>query len=314
LTFEFLKINMANQYKIDQKILTLAECAVMDNEDRPASFKVEDTEFIHLDFNYCDGWTSHAWVASAIVEAENWNSAFSRFIEKLSRLIPRISLIAQAYIEYLTEPLLIHKVGSEVALFRYVKNIDPVGLMFMENEKGALIKLLSDKEIPENFYYYWNDAVNAVGYSAKLLLMFSAIEALSRNLEMSSGKKFYEIREDILGKDLAGEIFRQNDGLRHRLSHGHYFDGRDNGKNYIEIIHQKIIQYFNAKIIKESLICEDVKHPQRNFFGNKEGGYTFIKTKDDGSEFNLKDVLHDFDNNTGVKYERHIDDSLWAIY
>lgn len=295
---------MVNKYKIDQKILTLAKCAVIENGGESASFKSDDVEFTHWDLNNCrDGWPSKAWVASAIVEAENCNSAFSRFIKKLSRLIPRISLIAQAYIEYSTEPLLIYKIGSEVALFRYVKNVDPVGLMFMENEEEALNGLLSNKEIPENFYYYWNDAVNAVGYSAKLLLMFSAVEALSRNLERISGKKFYEIRGDILGKDLAEEIFGQNDGLRHRLSHGDYLDGRDNGKNYVETVHNKIISYFNDSVLHKKLISDDVRYPQRHFWGNKEGGEIFVKRKNNGINFDLRELLSDFDNKNEV-YEQ----------
>jgi hypothetical protein len=32
--------------------------------------------------------------------------------------------------------------------------------MFGDNEKKALEVLLIDKEIPEAFYSYWNDAVN----------------------------------------------------------------------------------------------------------------------------------------------------------
>ena len=52
--------------------------------------------------------------------------------------------------------------------------------MFVEPHLAALKRLLVDSSIPEEFYYYWNDVVNAIGYTPKLLLMCSAIECLTR--------------------------------------------------------------------------------------------------------------------------------------
>ena len=48
----------------------------------------------------------------------------------------------------------------------------------MTTQQKALLALLGCPQIPEEFFYYWNDAVNSTGYSSKLVLMFSAIEAL----------------------------------------------------------------------------------------------------------------------------------------
>lgn len=300
-------MSVISKYKIEHKIRTLAYCAVMENKNKPASFEIDGVEFSHWDFNYRDGWRgSDAWLAVVEISAENYVDAVNGLVGKLFKLIPRISLISQSYIEYISEPFLVHKAGSDVAFLRYTADVRGGGLMFMEREQKALIELLGAKEIPETFYYYWNDAVNATGYSAKLLLMFSAIEALVKK----NGQRDWNLINELLGEDLVKDLFgtkgQSNTGLRHRLVHGEYFDGGDHGKNYLELVHKKVIFYFNTKIFSESLISEDVVHPQRHFFGNKKGGNFFLKCKDGSRFFSLKDLLNNFTDgrfSTDGKYE-----------
>jgi hypothetical protein len=308
---------MNNKYIIEHKISTLAHCAVMEKKEAPASFEIEGIKFSHWDFNYRNGWLTDAWLVVATIESKNYHKAFAGFIRKLSRIIPRISLISQSYIEYLSEPFLIHKIGSDTAFFRYTEDVGAVGLMFMEGEQKALKVLLENKEIPEAFYYYWNDAVNATGYSAKLLLMFSAIEALTKK----NGRKNWNLINNILGEELVKELFgtkeNSNIGLRHRLVHGEYFGSQDVGKNYLELVHNKIINYFNTKIFSENLIHENVTQPQRHFFGNKQECRTFVKIKDGGKLFSLKDLLQDFTDNgfrTPEKYEYVFNNNLNTTY
>jgi hypothetical protein len=291
------------KYKIEHKIFTLADCAVMEKETTPASFEIEGIQFSHWDFNYRDGWlAADAWLSTAEVEAEGVFDAINNFRAKLSKLIPRISLISQSYITFVLEPFIAHDLSSDIVFFEYIEDVKGGGLMFMENEREALVLLLKRTEIPESFFSYWNDAVNASGYSAKLLLMFSAIEALAKK----ERKKDWDLINSILGEDLAKELFEKENGLRHRLVHGEYFDGRDDSKNYLERIHQKVVRYFNTAIFSKSLISEDVVRPQRHPFGNKRSGQWFIKRKDGASSFSLKDMLDDFGSNgfrTPARYE-----------
>ena len=37
---------------------------------------------------------------------------------------------------------------------------------------------MTDSRIPDEFFWYWNDATNSTGYASKLLLMLSAVETL----------------------------------------------------------------------------------------------------------------------------------------
>jgi hypothetical protein len=298
-------------YKIEHKILTLIHCAVMNKEEEPASFIIEDVKFSHWNFNYRDGWQTNAWIATGEIKHENFIEAINIFRKKLSKIIPRISLISQSYIEFTREPFIIHEITKGVAVFEYNEDVKSGGLMFMEKEQKALQKLLDNKEISEEFYYYWNDTVNTSGYSGKLLLMFSAIEALSKETGIN-------MREEIFGKELAKELYEQNTGLRHRLVHGEYFSKKeDRESNYLESIHKKIMAYFNKKIFSKELLNENVVAPQRHPFGNKRGGRYIIKRKDGNNTFDLRDLLNDFNNNgfrTPEKYEHVFDDSIIKNY
>jgi len=307
------------KYKIEHKILSLAHCAVMSDEKKPASFNAEGIEFTHWNFNYRDGWLENAWIASSYIEASDFIQAINFFRKKLTRIIPRISLISQSYIEFVLEPFLVLETSKDFAFLKYIEDKEACGLMFMEKEEKALKNLLDNKDVPEEFYFYWNDAVNSVGYSAKLLLMFSAIESIVKK----HNKKDWDLVNKILGKDLVEELFgtkeEPNSGLRHRLVHGEYFSNVDNGKNYLDIIHKKVIGYFNKEIFFETLISEEVVQPQRHFFGNKEEGNLFIRNKNCTNDINLKELLEDFNQNKNVihklaNYEYVFDKTLTANY
>jgi hypothetical protein len=282
------------KYKIEHKISTLIHCGIMSNEEKPASFIFEGVEFSQWDFSHKSGWINDSWIASSNIEANNILDAINFFRNKLVKIIPRISLISQTYIEFINESYLIHDTVKDIAFFRYVKNTDSCGLMFLEKEEKALNFLSHNKDIPEEFYYYWNDAVNAMGYSSKLLVMFSAVESLTRK----EGKKDIILQEGILGKDLSDKIFEPEKGLRHRLVHGEYLDSEDTLINYVDEIHKKIMSYFNKKVFMEDLLFEDVVQPQRHLFGNKSECKLFLKRLDGGNNFNIKDLQNEFDKNS----------------
>lgn len=106
-------------------------------------------------------------------------------------------------------------------------------------------------------------------------------------------------------------------GLRHRLAHGEYFNAADPGKNYVHIIHGKIMVYFNKSVFKDQLLEENVINPQRHFFGNKEEVRVFIKASSAEAGLRLKDVLNDFEQNglyKLTKYETVFDETLQASY
>lgn len=284
-----------NIYKIEHKIRTLAKNAVPDKaKNSYHTFSVEDIVFEHWDFNIRDGWLENAWLARGEVSSSNFLQAINIFRGKLLKIVPRIALISQSYIEYHFEPFIVHKKDSNEAFFHYTKDRGSCGLMFMEKEKQALDELLTSTDVSDEFYYYWNDAVNTLGYSAKLLLMFSALEALARKRNKQKFKKPIDLYVHILGKRLADKIFAKTAGLRQRLIHGEYFMPKQDGKkNYLDLIHKKVISFFNKKVLSESLLSEKIVNPQRHFYGSKSEWRFFVKRKDKGAGFELKDLLNE---------------------
>ncbi|MGH7771546.1 MAG: hypothetical protein ACREQA_04860 [Candidatus Binatia bacterium] len=239
-------------------------------------------------------------MATGNIEAPNLDQAFRQFREKLAKIIPRVALIGQCYVESVFQPFLVLREDKDIAFFRFVRDTQAVGLMFMDKELKALNHLLVNTEVPEEFYYYWNDAVNATGYSSKLLLMFSAIEALVKIRNGSNaGQKDWTKLERILGaelkRDIWGERGDSTNALRHRLVHGEYFNREDSEKNYLELVHKKIVAYFNETAFGEGLIEENVVNPQRHFFGNREEWRGFLRAKEK-ERLNLKDVLAESEN------------------
>ena len=306
-------------YAIEKRIHTLNENAVM-GEDNAPSFSELDITFMHWEFNYRDGWLHNYWLARCELDAPNYVEAFKEFSRRLGRVIPRVALIGQCYIESVLQPFLIWRKDRDLAWFRYTRDVKGVPLMFGKDELKALSLLLKNSEIPEEFYLYWNDAVNTIGYSPKLLIMFSALEALFKKDREKSKDAYYAKIEAVLGPELKVKLYGTKDspntGLRQRLVHGEYLGAEDAENSYVEAIHKKLIEYFNNSILREKLIRENVVHPQRHLFGNKEGYGGFlrpIKT----AKLELKPILVDAEKN-GLEnleeYEFVYDESLTANY
>lgn len=307
-------------YRIEHRIETLAENAVRAETHSPA-FDLLDIKFVHWEFNPRDGWMHNYWLATENIEASSLDEAFKLHREKLARIIPRVALIGQCYVDSVFQPFLLLREDKDVAFFRYVRNTGAVGLMFMNKELEALNQLLVNSDVPEEFYYYWNDAINSIGYSPKLLLMLSAIEALVKIRNgPATGQKDWAKLEQILGvelkKELWGERGDSENALRHRLVHGEYFRPEDSERNYVDLVHKKMIAYFNNVIFREELIDDNVVNPQRHLFGNRKEWSGFLKA-DDRAQLNLRDALADVDSNdinNMKRYETVYDAELTGNY
>jgi hypothetical protein len=313
---------MENKYEIQWRVESLAQISMVQ--------EVETTSCaLHgISFSNWEGFDSHwresnFWIAKGFVEAPSLNTAIGNFYAKLEKLIPRIALISQCYIAFHSQPFLVKRTDKESAYFRYVRDSESVGLLFGDQEKKALEILFKDGEISEAFYFYWIDAVNAIGYSSKLLLMCAALESVAKvglsdeervKDRKAYNRKFYQKIKKILGEDhelmedLYGTSKDFNSGLRQRLVHGEYFSGVESEKDYVDLVHQRIIQYFNEAILKEELLSGSVRDPQRHIWGNKEGdeifGGRFIRAIME-KPLNLKNVLSECDGNRTCELESY---------
>ncbi|ULA67981.1 MAG: hypothetical protein LZF62_310054 [Nitrospira sp.] len=285
-------------YVIQKQIHTLIQYGLFD-EGRLVSFRRNNISFSAWDEDVSTAWRSRYWIAESEVDSTTYINAWKSFQDALTKIVSRSSFVGQAYHTDIGQPYLIKKSDSEMAYYRHSRERGPVPLHFNKEELGALDVLLGDGFIPEAFYLYWNDAVNAVGYAAKLVLMFAAIEILFGKASRTPSD-FYATIETVFGLDIKVELYgtpenRGRSGLRQRLVHGDYL-GVSDTRNYVEIIHQTIVRYFNQGILRDCCINEGVVGPQRHLFGNLESWQGFIRAQSD-APLNLKSVLAAFSTN-----------------
>ncbi len=283
-------------YVIQKRIHTLIEYGLFE-EARLIPFTRNGISFSAWDEDVATAWRSRFWIAEGEIESGTFTDGWKVFQEALTKIVSRISFVGQAYHTDVGQPYLIKRADSNIAYYRHSRDRGPVPLHFNEEELGALDILLTDACIPDAFYLYWNDAVNAVGYAAKLVLMFAAIEILFEK-PTRTNSDFYAAIEAVFGPDIKRELYgtpenKGRSGLRQRLVHGDYLSVSDT-KNYVEIIHQTIVRYFNQGMLRNHPINESVVSPQRHLFGNLEVWHGFIRAETD-APLKLKPVLAAFD-------------------
>lgn len=290
------------RYHIEQRLHTLAQCAISSTTEGQYGFTIEQLSFSHWKTQNDEGWWTHDfWLVTSELEAPNYREAYRLFSKKLLRIVPRMTLVNQCYTEHLAQPVLIKRLDRDIGFVWWVLDRKPVGLMFMEEEKHALDLLLGHRDVPEEFFYYWRDAVNTFGYSSKLLIMLSAVEALTGIPHNERRQqRFYDKLEEILGPDLKrvfwGTREDHRNALRHRLIHGEYFNPRDDQTDYLVPLHYRIMQYFNEKILGESLLQESVVNPQRHLFGNADQARSFLRPRH-STRLQLTEILADAEQN-----------------
>lgn len=301
---------LMNQYLIQQKIKTIADlCIIKETENQP--IVIDDVEFRQWDFNLRDGCKGDAWIAESIESAKNYREAFNSFSRKLSKIVPKLAFISQCYMDFTQESFVIYKKNNnpdKIAFIHRLSDRGSTGLVFSEEEKEDFDKI--EKNSNNEFFWYINDCYNTTGYTAKLLLMFAALECLvGKEVKTDNEGREYEVYDKenmkkILGNEFFNKIYGQG-GLRHNLTHGRYIDSSFSVENYVEIIHKLILEYFNNEY--GTKLNTSVVNPQRHPFGNTYYVNTFIKPKND-AVFHIKSILEniksaDSFNNSNANFE-----------
>lgn len=238
-------------------------------------------------------WKAGGWLVEANLEVDSLNDALKSYSLKMSRVVPRIAFVGQAYINDRKGPIFIKRDDKDIGWLKSVIPQEPVSLDFMDDEKEALDSLLENIDVPDTFYYYWNDSVNTTSYTGKLLLMFGAIDSLA--VRGQRKKK----RNEILGGELANEIYDDSTGLRNRLTHGEYLNASD-GKNYVELMHKTVLGYFNKSIIRKDVLELNIVDPQRHFEDNYIGGQFYVKQNNSNAPLDIHSLVEDIEKNQGI--------------
>lgn len=286
-----------NTYFIQQKIKTVAEIGPF--EGKKPALKYLDIDFLPWEFNWADGQKGNAWVAQGAESAENYHDAVISFRKKLSSIVPKIAFVSQCYMDFVSESFLVHRRNNnpENILFIHCVFGHSPGLIFMEDEVDSLNNLDSASK---EFFWYMNDCYNSTGYTAKILLLFAALENLAgKEIKTKEDGQVYEtynkdVMKEILGDEMFGKMYGTS-GFRHKLSHGDYIDVSFSGENVVEKLHKLILGYFNKKFNTKLDLA--VVGPQRNFSGNSYYTNAFLKPKDVDVPVDIRLFFEDFELN-----------------
>lgn len=261
-----------NTYLIEHKIRTLSNLSVgLDDSGRQEPMMIiDDYIFEQWDFNFGDGWIGDAWVVSKSVTATTFLEAIKKFRNNLDLIIQKVGFVSQCYMDFYGESFLILKENDndeKIFLYRHFIEVDGIGLHFGMDELGSYEQLKSFEFV--GVFRFLQESRNVVGFIPKLVLLFSALEAMCDRIECVNdrGETYFKYNTDtmkeILGNNLFDILFGTG-GIRHKLDHGEFVVFSD---NLVEKIYTKIVEYFNKKC--DTDISLDVTHPQRNFYGNK---------------------------------------------
>lgn len=266
-----------NKYIIEQEIDSLIENHYFEWQTSITSFELDGITFSEKNYSF-EKWAFwNKWIINCELEWENYKDVLNIYLDKISRIITKISFIWQAYINYNYWSLLVKK--WDIWLFFYRYNDAPVWLNFWKSKQDILLDLYYNKDIPQEFFSYWYDLINTTWYLGKILLMSSSIESLAKCKSLSKWKNLKDFRENLLWKELANLLFETwNKWLRHRLTHWEYFSPEDFKQNYVDAIHNRIIDYFNKEIINiNEKIPLWIINPQRNLFINYKSQWYYLK-------------------------------------
>ncbi len=275
-----------NKYIIEQEIDSLLKNHYFEWQKSITSFEFEWITFSEKNYSYWEWAFWNKWIINCELEWENYKDVLNIYSYKISKIIPKISFIGQAYINYNYWSLLVKK--WDIWLFFYRYNNEPVWLNFWKNKQDILLDLYYNKDIPQEFFSYWYDLINTTSYTWKILLLCCSIESLlpkkhkwkTLNKEQSEhNKEVNKLRKKIIWNDLDNDLFWRDDKwLRHRIIHWEYFSPEDFKKNYVVEIHNRIIDYFNKEIINiDEKIPLWIIDPQRNLFINYKGQRCYLK-------------------------------------
>ncbi len=294
------------KYLIEQKIKTLSDLNVgIDENTISPEMNIEGFIFYQWDFSIRDGWRGGAWLVRKEIEADSAIQALNTFRSKLDKIVQKVGFVSQCYMDFYKEPFLVYRLNDnsdKVFFYKHIQDRGSVGLHF-DNQELDTYEKISNFKYPEVFRFL-QECRNAIGYIPRLLLLFSALEAMcgKKEMENSEGKPYITYDKDemirILGKNLYNEIFGPN-GIRHKLNHGEMVESIAQ-KNYIDDIYISIIKYFNKNL--DSQIDESVISPQRHFYDNYEFVNLWLKP-DDFFEINLKNCIDNFENHRVVGCE-----------
>lgn len=237
------------KYYIQSRVSTWTEILAKythdeNEEDIKKMFKSEfEYEWLHFeqwDFSVAQWALWDAWIVYNELEADNLAEVINKHLKKLTQVLPRVFFCVPVW----------HSFGFHESLL--ISNDEfQTGFYFMRKERewtwlvitDEILEVLESKNvqnIPDKFFLYYSEFINANTALAWLSLWMSALETIrpEKNDE----------RKEILWEELFYKIFGKSDknyperkqGIRHKIHHGLYPEEWDHPEKDFEDMHKAI--------------------------------------------------------------------------
>lgn len=307
-----------NTYIIEQRISTLADLwLVKESGYITREMTIDDFMFNQWRVPQGTGMRSDkAWIAKKEIRSNTGNRALNRFRTELNDIVLRLGFVSQCYMDFYEEPFVLFRRTNNIDklfFYRHIESRKGVGLHFGNSELNTYRQII-DYEYSEAFKFL-QECRNTIGYVPKLLLLFSALEAMCGKVSKDDGTSEpystynKEVMKEILSNSLYNKLFGK-EGIRHKLDHGEMIESAF-GKNYVEEIYTKIVTYFNSKY--KTNIRTDIVHPMRHFYRNSYHMDLWLKPKHN-FEISLQNCTQNCDESTNIKDCDYVTDADIETY
>lgn len=279
-----------NIYLIEHKVKTLTE--LWDAVDSQKDFEFRDFKFRQWNFTISDGALGNAWIARKEVQASSAVEALNIFRKELFDIVRRVSFVSQCFSTADLEPYFILRLNDNSTksfFFSFSQETNHVPLHFGDEEKESLKKLESFDR--STALEYISQSTRSTTYTTRLAMLIIALESIAGETSPGVTNKEYIKREILNDDSLYDELFQRETGVRNKIFHGKEVEY---GKDYSQIIYEKIVDYFNKKY--QTKVSKEVIHPQRTPFGNYTGYTTWLKPPMDYSDWDLRTILEISEN------------------
>ena len=198
-----------------------------------SEFNFEWLYFEQWDFSVAEWALGDAWLLKAEILADNIPNAINLYFKKLSIILSKVFFCVPVW----------HSFGFHESLLVSYDEFQ-TGFYFMRKENewtwlvitDEVLQILENKNfynIPDKFFIYYSEFINANTALSWLSLWMSALETIRPESN--------EVRKKLFGEDLYFKIYgTKPEWIRHKIHHGKYPEEWDNPENDFEQMHEAI--------------------------------------------------------------------------
>lgn len=198
-----------------------------------SEFEYEWLHFQQWDFSVAEWALGDAWLVKTEITANNFSDAVNSYFKKLGNVLPRVFFCVPVWHSFgFHESLLISNDEFQTGFYFMRKEREGTWLVITDE----VLKILESKNfqnIPDKFFLYYSEFINANTTLAWLSLWMSALEIIRPESNVD--------RKKLFGEELHFKIYwTKPEWIRHKIHHGKYPEEWDNPEKDFEDMHKAI--------------------------------------------------------------------------